>query len=299
MRRAFVAAIASAAVTVPALTVPAGIALAACPDAAAIERFVADYRALTPTRSFGPGLSIADGLCAQKAIVAALGSDLGRPVGYKVGLTNKATQDRFKVPHPVRGVLLERMLVKSGARVAVPYGSIPLMDADLLVRVRDDGINTATTDAELLRSLSAVVPFIELPDLAFAQGELMDGGNLTAINVAARLGVVGDDIPVDTTADFARALAAMTIRMSDDTGKVLAESTGAAVLDHPLNVVRWLVADLKANGLALKPGEIVSLGSFSPLLPAVPAIGRTVTVEYSGLPGGARSVSVVLAAKGS
>ncbi len=218
---------------------------------------------------------------------------------YKVGLTNKATQDRFKVPHPVRGVLLERMLVRSGARVAVPYGSIPLMEADLLVRVRDDGINTATTDAELLRSLSAVVPFIELPDLAFAQGELMDGGNLTAINVAARLGVVGDDIPVETTADFARALAAMTIRMSDDTGKVLAESTGAAVLDHPLNVVRWLVADLKANGLALKPGEIVSLASFSPLLPAVPAIGRTVTVEYSGLPGGARSVSVVLAAKGS
>ena len=114
MRRAFVAAIASAAVTVPALTLPAGIALAACPDAAAIERFVADYRALTPTRSFGPGLSIADGLCAQKTIVAGLGSDLGRPVGYKVGLTNKATQDRFKVPHPVRGVLLERMLVKSG-----------------------------------------------------------------------------------------------------------------------------------------------------------------------------------------
>ena len=54
-------------------------------------------------------------------------------------------------------------------------------------RVRDDGINTATTDAELLRSLSAVVPFIELPDLAFAQGELMDGGNLTAINVAANV----------------------------------------------------------------------------------------------------------------
>lgn len=126
----------------------------------------------------------------------------------------------------------------------------------------------------------------------------MDGGNLTAIDVAARLGVVGDDIPGRHDGRL-RPGAGRDDPHVDDTGKVLAESTGAAVLDHPLNVVRWLVADLKANGLALKPGEIVSLGSFSPLLPAVPAIGCTVTVEYSGLPGGARSVSVILAAKGS
>lgn len=295
MRRALAAALTLAA----AIPLAAGGASAACPDSAAIDRFVADYRALTPAKSFGPGLTIADGLCAQKAIVAALSADLGKPVGYKVGLTSKATQDRFKVPHPVRGVLLEKMLVPSGARVAVPYGAIPVMEADLLVRVRDAAINTATTDQELLRSLSAVVPFIELPDLAFAQGELLDGGNLTAINVAARLGVVGPDIPVETSDAFAAALAAMKIAMRDDTGKVLAESTGAAVLDHPLNVVRWLVADLKAAGLTLQPGDIVSLGSFSPLLPAMPAIGRTVTVDYSGLPGGNRSVSMTLVAKGS
>lgn len=277
----------------------ASSAQAACPDAAAIARFVADYRTMTPARSFGPGLSLADGFCAQDAIVASLSAELGRPVGYKVGLTSKPTQERFKVPHPVRGVLLEKMLLPAGARVAVPYGSIPVMEADMLVRVRDAAINDATTDIDILRSLSAVVPFIELPDLAFAQGELLDGANLTAINVAARLGVVGEDIPVEATEAFAAALAAMTIRMSDDTGKALAQSTGAAVLDHPLNVVRWLVQDLKAAGRKLQAGDVISLGSFSPLLPAVPAIGRTVSVEYAGLPGGARTVSVSLVAKGS
>lgn len=91
----------------------------------------------------------------------------------------------------------------------------------------------------------------------------------------------------------------MKIRMVDDTGKQLAEATGAAVLDHPINVVRWLVQDLKANGRRLKAGDIISLGSFSPLLPAVPAIGRTITVEYTGLPGGPRSVSMALVAKGN
>lgn len=153
MRIAIAAAIVMAATSVHA----------ACPDAAAIGRFVADYKSLTPARSFGPGLSVADGLCAQDAIVAALSADLGAPVGYKVGLTSKATQDRFKVPHPVRGVLLEKMLLADGARVAVPYGAIPVMEADLLVRVRDGAINDAASDLDVLRNLSAVVPFIELP----------------------------------------------------------------------------------------------------------------------------------------
>lgn len=272
---------------------------AACPGDAAIATFLADYRALRPAHSFGPGLSIADGLCAQDKIVAALSADLGRPVGYKVGLTSKATQDRFKVPHPVRGVLLERMLLPSGARVVVPYGAIPVMEADMLVRVRDERINEATSDLDILRSLSAVVPFIELPDLAFAPGELMDGGNLTAINVAARLGVVGTDIPVEASTAFAAALASMTVRLVDDTGKTLAEAKGAAVLDHPLNVIRWLVKDLKDQGRMLRAGDIVSLGSFSPLLPATPAIGRTITVRYGGLPGGEASAAVTLVAKGN
>lgn len=295
MRRAIVAALTLAA------AVPASVAgaAAACPDPAAIARFVADYRALTPARSFGPGLSLADGLCAQKAVVAALSADLGRAVGYKVGLTSKAVQERFKVPHPVRGVLLERMLLPSGARVAVPYGAIPVMEADMLVRVRDAAINTATTDQEVLRSLSAVVPFIELPDLTFAKGELLDGANLTAINVAARLGVVGEDIPVEVTDGYAAALASMAIIMRDDTGKVLAQSSGSDVLGHPLNVVRWLVSDLRANGQELRPGDLVSLGSFSPLMPAGPANGRTITVTYSGLPGGDRTVAMTLVAKGS
>ena len=270
---------------------------AACPSDASIASFIADYRALKPTHSFGPGLSIADGLCAQGKIVAKLSADLGRPVGYKVGLTSKAVQERFKVPHPVRGTLLERMLLASGARVGVPYGAIPLMEADMLVRVRDERINEAKSDLDVLRSLSAVVPFIELPDLAYAPGELMDGGNLTAINVGARLGVLGADIPVEASEAFAAALATTVVRMVDDTGKPLAESTGAAVLDHPLNVVRWLVSDLHRNGGKLKAGDIVSLGSFSPLLPATPAIGRTITVHYLGLPAGAASVSVALVAK--
>lgn len=55
------------------------------------------------------------------------------------------------------------------------------------------------------------------------------------------------------------------------------------VLEHPLNAVVWLVRDLPRHQLALKKGDLVSLGSFSRLLP--PKAGLKVEVEYVGLPG--------------
>jgi 2-keto-4-pentenoate hydratase len=272
-------------------------AQAACPDDAAVAAFLADFRALKPAKSFGPGLTIDDGLCAQAKVVAALSAELGRPIGYKAGLTSKATQDRFKVPHPVRGVLLERMLLPSGSTVTVPYGAIPVFEADLLLRVGDDRINDAESDIDVLRALSEVIPFIELPDLAYAQGELLDGGNLTAINVAARLGITGAPIKVEPTEAFAAALGTMTVLLTDDTGKELARAPGTAILDHPLNVVRWLARDLKRVGGRLKAGDVLSLGSYSPLVPAAGSIGRTITVRYEGIPGGTVSATVTLSGK--
>jgi len=142
-----------------------------------------------------------------------------------------------------------------------------------------------------------VIPFIELPDLAFAPGERLDGGNLTAVNVAARLGVTGAPIEVEATPAFAAALGAMTVVLADDAGKEIARAPGTAILDHPLNVVRWLARDLNRVGARLKAGDLLSLGSYSPLVPAAGSVGRTITVRYEGMPGGTATASVRLIAR--
>ena len=54
------------------------------------------------------------------------------------------------------------------------------------------------------------------------------------------------------------------------------------MLDHPLNAVVWLAQDLQRHGLALKKGDLVSVGSFSKLMPPKP--GLKVEVQYQGLP---------------
>jgi 2-keto-4-pentenoate hydratase len=47
--------------------------------------------------------------------------------------------------------------------------------------------------------------------------------------------------------------------------------------------VVWLAQDIAREGRAMKKGDLVSLGSFSKLLP--PKAGLAVEVTYQGLPG--------------
>ena len=60
---------------------------------------------------------------------------------------------------------------------------------------------------------------------------------------------------------------------------------GSQCLEHPLNAVVWLAQALAKEGLAMKPGELISLGSFSALL--APKAGLRATVSYDGLSGAA------------
>jgi 2-keto-4-pentenoate hydratase len=52
---------------------------------------------------------------------------------------------------------------------------------------------------------------------------------------------------------------------------------------HPLNAVLWLAQDLEKSRMRLKPGDVLSLGSFT--APLTPRPGLIVTVRYEGLPG--------------
>ena len=88
------------------------------------------------------------------------------------------------------------------------------------------------------------------------------------------------------------ALRDMVVVLSDDSSAGLVElgrGKGSDILEHPLNAVVWLAQALAQEGLAMKPGQLISLGSFSPLLP--PKAGLKVRVTYSGL-AGAQPVSV-------
>jgi len=253
-----------------------------CPTDAEVSAKLEAYRTLQPFAESAPGMTMAGAACGARKFVAALGPALGKPVGYKVGLTTTAVQQRFGIDSPIRGVLLDKMLIADGAEVPAKFGAFPFVEPDLVVEVGSSAVHEAKTPLEVLAHLRAVIPFIELPDLLVADLRKIDGPTIAANNVGARLGVLGTPMAARTDAAFADALQKMTVRATDADGKLLSSAPGAAILGHPLNAVIWLAADLKKDGITLKPGDLISLGAYGNL-PAV--AGQSVRVNYEGLPG--------------
>ncbi|MFT3721612.1 2-keto-4-pentenoate hydratase [Pseudorhodoferax sp.] len=264
----------------------AGAAGAACLSDAEVAALADAIAAKTPAAT-PEGLDDADAACTRAKLNRRLAAHHGAVAGYKAGLTNPAVQKRFGTDKPVWGVLYADMLLDSGATVDPAFGARPLYEADLLVRVKSTAVNRARTPAEVLAAIDQIIPFIELPDLAVQAPPKLNGAGVAAINVGARLGVKGQPIavPADAAAQAALldALRDMTVRLTAQDGAELARGKGADILEHPLNAVVWLAGALAAEGLALQPGQVVSLGSFSPLLPPKP--GLAVTLHYDGLPG--------------
>ena len=253
---------------------------AACATDDEIAAYAADYMAKRPTAALSADGTMEDAACSAEKLAAALEPEMGPVVGWKAGLTSAPAQEAFGVSEPVMGRLWGAAMLEDGAAVPEPHGARPLFEADLILVVGDAAINDATTPEEVMASVREVRPFIELPDLMLAEGEPLDGVTITAGGVGARGGVMGAGIAVDDPAAMADALAAMTVRVTAADGAVLAEAPGAAVLGHPAHAVTWLTG----KGVRFAEGDLISVGSFGPLLPPAQA-GGAATVRYEGLPG--------------
>jgi len=287
---------AQAACAAAALMLLAGCASVSAPVVAetpgclgdiAVNRMLADYNARRPAPNPPETMTMADARCTRSRLQQRLAGQDGRLAGYKAGLTSTAAQQRFHTDQPVWGALYTSMLLGTGATVDAAFGARPLYEADLLVRVKSEAINHARTPAEVLDQVDQIIGFIELPDLTVEAPARINGVGLTAINVGARLGVRGAplQVPPDGAARgrLLDELRDMNVRLLDAQGAQLGGGKGADLLGHPLNAVVWLAGALKAEGLSLRPGQLISLGSISALLPPKP--GLQVTAQYDGVTG--------------
>lgn len=258
------------------------LACAEMPSEENIRAVANAWLAKKPAQGFGAAMSMSEAAGVQMRYTALIAKDLGDAVGFKAGLTNPAVQRRFSYDKPLRGTLFAKMILGSPAHIPAAFGSRPVYEADMVAVVGDAGkMMAARSPMDALKALKEIRPFIELPDLVFDPQVKLDGPSLLAVNVGARLGVLGAPISLPATAESVERLAAMKIDVVDQTGAVIGGGKGADVLDNPLNAVLWIVESLKGEGRVLKNGDLLSLGSFSALLP--PKTGNTITVRYTGL----------------
>ena len=249
------------------------------------------YLKKNPAPAIDPPPTLDEAMKIQAEYNRSIMPTFGKVVGYKAGLTNPNVQKAFGVSAPLHGTLMEKMLMKSGATIEAAFGARPLYEGDLILRVGDEAINSAATPMEALKGIDAAIPFIELPDLVYAKDVKINGPMLAAVNVAARYGIVGEPIPVQATPEWMDRLKSFKCQIYDKGGTLLVEAPGSSLMDHPINVVLWIRDSLKADGIRLRKGDLLSLGTITKLTPTAP--DTVVRARYVGLdPKGPVEISV-------
>lgn len=221
----------------------------------------------------GP-LSVEDGYAIQDALVALRTFDGGRPAGYKVFLSRADLQEQFAATEPAYARLFPSMIVESPHVVSLERVPWALVEAEIAFVMGESApyLRPDASSADICAATAYIAPSLEIPSM----GQMWKNqvGNMLADNGGSVLAVVG------ATRAPAAELEETAVQLFVD-GVQVQEGSTRNVLDHPLNVMKWLVAKLHSHGKFLAPGDLVLTGTCT--VPHQAARGQRVRADFGAL----------------
>jgi 2-oxo-3-hexenedioate decarboxylase len=255
-------------------------------DALASELIALDEtpREVAPFSERYPELDAAAGYRAAARLHAARLARGWKPVGRKIGFTNRTIWKRYGVYEPMWGIVYDRTLITARAdRAAVPLAGLaqPRIEPELCCRLKSPPPAGASHE-RLLESIEWVAHAVEIVQ-CHHPGWRVRIADCTADNGLHGRLVLGSPVPLEKLPGLAARLPSMEVTLARE-GRVVDRGTGSNVLDSPLNALAFLVEVLAAQPGAppLAAGEIVTTGTLTDAHPVKP--GETWTTSFSGLP---------------
>ena len=195
-----------------------------------------------------------------------------KPLGYKIGFTNRSIWQRYGVHQPIWGPVWDsstRLLDGAGTEVPLAGLSLPRLEPDVVFGIRH-APRAGMSLAELQGCLEWVAHGFEIVHTHF------EGWRFTAADTVADFALhgrlrIGPRVPVQGWATLAEDLASLQVELLCD-GKVVDRGQGAVVLDGPLNALRlWVDAMAKHTpGWPVRAGDVVTTGTITDAWPLRP-----------------------------
>jgi 2-keto-4-pentenoate hydratase len=210
-----------------------------------------------------PGLTAEQGYAAAQELHAhrlALG---WKPVGRKIGFTNRSLWERYGVHEPIWGWIYDRTLVQSESnRAVVPLGNLmqPRIEPEICFKLKASP--PATKDPEaLLRNIEWIAHSVEIVQCHHPEWKLKLADGTADNGLHGKL-VLGTPVPVEKISGLAAALPFLKVDLFKANDKK-DQGLGANVLGSPLLALAFLVEVLEKQGVRLAPGEIITTGTLT------------------------------------
>ena len=231
-----------------------------------------------------PWLSTAAGYRAAARLHALRLARGWKPLGRKIGFTNRTIWPRYGVYQPMWGTVYDRTVIFAQAdRATVSLAGLaqPRIEPEVCFGLKAAPPVTHDADA-LLGAIEWVAHSVEIVQCHHPAWKLKIADCTADNGLHGRL-VVGTPIAVRDLAGLAAKLPALRVELRKGEA-VVDRGVGANVLDSPLEALAFLVEILsqQADAPPLAAGEIVSTGTLTDAHPVAP--GETWSTAFQGLP---------------
>src|SRR5579862_6870179 len=184
--------------------------------------------------------------------------------GWKIAATSEAGQRHINVAGPLAGRILAETVLPDGGTASMAGNEMRVAEPEFAFRMGRDLPPRATpfAVAEGLEAVASLHPAIEIPDSRFADFVSAGEAQLIADNACAHLFVLGDPTGADwRSRDLIDERPVVTLRGEKYIGH------GKNVLGDPRVALAWCVNELRALGITLREGEVITTGTCCTPLP--------------------------------
>jgi 2-keto-4-pentenoate hydratase len=245
--------------------------------------------AIEPITDTMPGFSLEDAYRVSARIIERRTARGERPIGWKIGFTNRTIWDEYGVHAPIWAPMYDSTVEGTEAPALPVLCSLfrlvePRIEPEIIFRIATPP-RPDMEAAELLSCLDAVAHGFEIVQSLFPDWRFRAPDTVAAFALHGRLRH-GPFVRLEADQDRAEWLEALTrfeIVLARE-GVVVDRGAATNVLDGPLFALRHFVQGLVADphGRGLQAGDLVSTGTITRAFPVHP--GETWRSEVVGLP---------------
>jgi len=234
-----------------------------------------------------PGFDWDEGYEVAADIVALRRARGERPIGRKIGFTNRNIWAEYGATAPIWAHVYDRTVhfaTDNQATVSLGGAVQPRLELEIAFRLKAPVPARLNDPVEVLAAIEWYAPSFEIVDCHFADWKFRPADSAADFSFHWKL-VVGAPRPVgpEQVTALAAQLRECGVTLRKD-GAVADRGVGANALGHPALALAHLadVLSRQPRFAPLAPGEVVTTGTLTAAMPIRP--GEIWTSEYSGLP---------------